>query len=790
MKKKLLEKVKNNKFDIISIVGLIITYIVLVLIVSRGGKYALISTTDFKAQHYLIPDYFRKLFYDTHNLFPNFAFNLGAGENIYYLSYYGLFNPLIMFSYCLPMVKMIDYIQIMMSIVVLSSVILFYFYLRKNKYSYLISFICSFMFLCSSSFFFHSHRHIMFINYMPFLIMGLYGIDRYIEKNKSDLLIISMALMILTSYYFSISGLLVLFTYSIYKYIKNNKNIKFKKVFNFGLKIIPRFLASVLTSCILILPTFYTLINGRTSDKSLLDIKEIIKPNMYLLYNNYSIGLTLISLIAIIYMIIKGKKANRLLSIIILIISVFPIFVFILNGFLYVNSKVLIPFIPLVLILISEFLVIVFKNKKAKVLIPIYIIISSVTVCLVFSLFDQLVLKEDINKNINKNYDEIIKNTISKDELYRTNSSLLGQDYINRVGNINEYKTTLYSSTHNKNYQDFYNKIFHNSLLYRNKFMLTSSNNVLFQIFMGEKYLITNKHYKRIYKKINQVDYTNIYKNNYVLPIGYATDKVINNKDFDNLSHSEKIINMLGKVIVNSKTNTDFIHIDNTVNYHITGSKNITIKKKADRYKIVSKEDGLLYIDVDSNMNNKLLFISFDLLDNESCNIRDLSIKINDVRNTLTCKKWKYYNNNKNFNYTLIRNKKLKVKFSEGEYDIANIKVNSIDFDKIKDINKEIDPFIIDNKLTKGDIIEGSIDVSKDSYFTISIPYDKGFNIYVDNKLTKYKKVNKSFIGFKISKGKHNIKIKYRAPFRDISLIISLLGIILSVIICVKERRK
>ena len=72
----------------------------------------------------------------------------------------------------------------------------------------------------------------------------------------------------------------------------------------------------------------------------------------------------------------------------------------------------------------------------------------------------------------------------------------------------------------------------------------------------------------------------------------------------------------------------------------------------------------------------------------------------------------------------------------------------------------------------------------------MSVPYDKGFNIYVDNKLTKYEKVNKSFIGFKISRGKHNIKIKYRAPFRDISLIISLLGVILSVIICVKERRK
>ena len=687
------------------------------------------------------------------------------------------------------MVKMIDYIQIMMSLVVLSSVILFYCYLRKNKYSYLVSFLCSFMFLCSSSFFFHSHRHIMFINYMPFLIMGLYGIARYIEKNKSDLLIISMSLMILTSYYFSVSGLGALFIFSIYRYMKSNKKAKFKDIFNFGLKIILRFICSVLISCILILPTFYTLTSGRTASKSLFSISEIFRPSMYLLHTHYSMGLTLISLIAILYMIIKGKLEDKLLSIIILAFSVFPLFIFMLNGFLYVGEKVLIPFIPLVLILVGEFLVVILKTNKRKLLITLYIIISSITVCLRYNTFDELLLREDYNKNINKNYSKIINNVVSEDEVYRNNSSLLGPSYINRVGNINEYKTTIYSSTSNKYYQDFYTKVFHNSLIYRNKFMLTSSNNVLFQMFMGEKYLITNKNYKKMYKKIDRIDYTNVYRNDYVLPIGYATNKVISNKDFKKLPYPEKTINMLGKVVVGSKTNGKFIYTD-SVNYHMTKSKNITIKKKPDRYKIVSKQDGVLYIKVDSSMKNKILFISFDLLDNESCNTRDLSIKINDVRNTLTCKKWKYYNDNKNFHYTLIRNKKLKIEFSEGVYDIANIKVRSIDFNDIKDINKEIDPFIIDNKLTKGDNIVGNINVSKDSYFTMSVPYDKGFNIYVDNKLTKYEKVNKSFIGFKISRGKHNIKIKYRAPFRDISLIISLLGVILSVIICVKERRK
>ena len=51
------------------------------------------------SQHIQFADYLRSLFYDTYNLLPNFAFNLGGGENIYNISYYGLFNPIILISY-------------------------------------------------------------------------------------------------------------------------------------------------------------------------------------------------------------------------------------------------------------------------------------------------------------------------------------------------------------------------------------------------------------------------------------------------------------------------------------------------------------------------------------------------------------------------------------------------------------------------------------------------------------------------------------------------------------------
>ena len=73
-----------------------------------------------------------------------------------------------------------------------------------------------------------------------------------------------------------------------------------------------------------------------------------------LLYNSYSIGLTFIFILSIIFNIIFLNKNNKIVSILIAILILFPIFNYILNGFLYLNGKCFIPLIPIILILIGD----------------------------------------------------------------------------------------------------------------------------------------------------------------------------------------------------------------------------------------------------------------------------------------------------------------------------------------------------------------------------------------------------------------------------------------------------
>ena len=163
---------KKDKFNIF---GICMVYLLIAFIIT-GGKYVFGSQTDWIFQHFTFPEYFRMLFYNTGDLFPDFAFNIGGGQNIYYFAYYGLLSPVILISYLLPFVPMSFYIPFIMLVIGIFSIYLFYLWVKGFSFDRKICFVLTFMFAMAGPLLFHSHRHIMFVSYMPFLILGLIGV--------------------------------------------------------------------------------------------------------------------------------------------------------------------------------------------------------------------------------------------------------------------------------------------------------------------------------------------------------------------------------------------------------------------------------------------------------------------------------------------------------------------------------------------------------------------------------------------------------------------------------------
>ena len=159
-----------------------------------------------------------------------------------------------------------------------------------------------------------------------------------------------------------------------------------------------------------------------------------------------------------------------------------------------------------------------------------------------------------------------------------------------------------------------------------------------------------------------------------------------------------------------------------------------------------------------------------------SCDDGDTYIVINGVKNTLTCREWMYKNNNKTFKYVIpIYNDtdSLTIGISRGKYKINNIKsyVMSYDISSFLGVNN----LKIDKRNSK---IKFSVNRRDDGYLITSIPYDRGFSIYVDGVKTKSEIVNTSFLGFKIKSGRHNVLIKYDSLMYKEGLYLSAFGFI------------
>ncbi|MCI6731764.1 MAG: YfhO family protein [Lachnospiraceae bacterium] len=89
-------------------------------------------------------------------------------------------------------------------------------------------------------------------------------------------------------------------------------------------------------------------------------------------------------------------------------------------------------------------------------------------------------------------------------------------------------------------------------------------------------------------------------------------------------------------------------------------------------------------------------------------------------------------------------------------------------------------------------VVEGTIDVTEDGLFFISIPYDPGWTLYVDGEKTSYYGFKDAFISCDLSAGSHTIRLEYRPDGLIPGLLISLLTGILLVgyEICRRRRRK
>lgn len=811
------------------------------------GRYGIFGAkVDWLSQHSVLPDYFRQQFYATGKFFPEFAANLGGGQNIYHFAYYGLYSPLILPSYLLPFVKMSDYIMAVSITGLTASVLLFYYWLKSRKTDTGTAFILSLMFLLAGPMIGQYSGQIMFVDYMPFLCLALIGVDRYFEQEKSGLFTVSVFLMIMTSFYFSIGGMLSLVLYGLHRYFEQREGnrVAVRSFLRDGLCFVRSMILAVLMSGFFLVPTALALTGGRSKEQNT-SFASFFIPQITVerfAYSIYGIGLTTLVITVLLTGLLYRKVYEKVLTYGCVIVLVIPVFAYLLNGGLYIRDKVFIPFLPLLCYLIGIYLE---KCRKKELSFIAGIVPYIITTIFVYIARNQFVSK-GIGKSIwkvllaesilflicyvlycalkryhketkeilmlalpsviclavtmntfyqmkpdryvsRKLYRDVtgeqnrqaVKEALKDDGYYRTEQK--GSDDenaadLNRIWDVEQNITSIYSSAYNPDYHTFRQKTFGLEEPFRNGMMQSVSKNPVFQRMMGVRYIVSDSDVPG-YTLVKKCGTTGIYQNKDAAPVMYATDRVMTEEEYKKLAFPYNQTAFLEYAVVGEHTESSDQNI-------MTAYEPVSLKMANNR-----TTGGAEQKTIQQEGQKQILFLRFRV-DNAHPN-KDVAVWINGIRNKLSAKDHVYYNENKTFTYAVPLKDgedNISVTFGKGKYRLRHVQAYLGSLPERSELlyQSEIQ---VDKKQTEDNVIQGTIHVKKDGWFITSIPYDKHFKIYIDGKETEIQKVNTAFLGCKIESGNHEVKIIYHAPGTTTGKVLSLIGIAGFVLVLVQEKK-
>mgnify|MGYP005774980805 CR=1 FL=1 len=644
-------------------------------------------------------------------------------------------------------------------------------------------------------------------NYFQFMWLDAYflspllllGIDKIIKEKKYLLYGITLFFIILSNYYMGYMCCLFAVLYFIYKYFLSNKNRKTIKIF-----IVISILFGLMTM-FLHIPNLLELMKiERTSGKNYLfntDILGILSKIFVgsnveggiLNYHHPYLYIGIFNIILLLFYFINKKilKKEKILSlgfIVILILSIIfvpfdnlwhalssPIgynfrYIYLFNIFIislclksFINikyiDKIWFYAIFLIFLLISELVLL----RDIMNYINIYI---SIILFLIY-----LIIFKSNNKDIKTlfiilsiaelffNGYTIFKKYEFSTKTYLNNIYLEKQNILNDIDDNSFYrleflKRFLYNDPLNYDYygssgwfssvylnKEFYEKIgygtFNNSLGYNNYLLLDSLFNIKYVASLRElKYydlVSTNKisAYPESFYGISYLDIY-LYKNPYSLSLGYmVSDKIKENFECNNPFDCQNNI-------INNMTNTtnniyeEYLYDENI---ELINQDFYLLSKIANYQKIAKICLSGECFKIDDITNNNLFFEN---------NFENIEIK------------------KENINYIYL------AYFNFDEF------INK--YNILKDNQLNITSF-------KENHIKGNINVNDNNVLFLSIPYDEGYKILVDNKEVDYYKVIDNFIGLDLENGYHDIEIIYEVKGFKLGLFVSLVAVITFIVI-------
>lgn len=728
--------------------------------------------------------------------FSAFNFTGGLGFNFIGMATYYLMSPLNLLFLLFKNVNYHMFLALLIYIKIGLSGLTMFIFLNSKKSSkplwnllFSISYaLCGYM----SCYYYNT----MWMDSIYMLPLVLLGITKLVDENKKSLYLITLALTIILSYYIGYMVCIFSVIYFIYKLSKLVKNEYKTHIKNF---VISSLLAALI-ACIVIIPAYFALKQGKsvgfgTDFNGMFKFIDNIKYFFFNLtpasfqLNDQSYGpaqiYTSLLVVVLVVMFFFNKKITKKQKIIAFLILLFYIisfsfslfdnawqffqkpvwwqhrYSFTFSAFLIIlasdsinnidNLKMsmkqkIIAMVSLVLLMILSFVLSYTKGMFYETLAIIFIAFSCFAVIDYFLILNTksmtwfivllLILEVSLNSFMN------LKNNNKASTVdFETGLINYRQEVVDK---IKEYDNSFYRM------EFVYNHTSNDGMVYG---------------YNGINYFnsVRNQRYTSFANRINfdvlsDCGVTMNYFNPYILSllnVKYLVDY--------QLPYYEKIID-----------NHTYSAYENPYALSVGFMVNSKILD-AELFEDTNNVDTIFSSMIDSEIDSQKIINGYFKADKDYFVIKDDTNIGGYERN----------DENEFINYTFSLINKGDVIDTNG-YDVSLIAV-----DQYENVMNELTNNLLELKHDTRHILEGSVvSTENKNMLFISIPYDEGLSVFVDGKEAALEVIFDTFIGVELSEGEHEIVIDYVTPGLNYGIVISTIGIGLSILYLIPKHKK
>lgn len=284
-----------------------------------------------------------------------------------------------------------------------------------------------------------------------------------------------------------------------------------------------------------------------------------------------------------------------------------------------------------------------------------------------------------------------------------------------------------------------------------------------------------------------------IYINEHYLPLGFTYDSYITETEYESLNALEKQDALMQSVVLENET--DFVPKETL---KLT-TKELPVKLQLSEG--MTLEGNTLYV---TNPDSTLLiktkgrpysetYLHLENLHMVNSNVKRVPLisqskrwRVNKfiLRTPLDTNYFGVSNYTINLGYKTKAMKQIKLHFkTPGTYQFDSIKVYAQPMKYFVNQVSDLKQTVLENVSLSNNRITGNITTTKPSILYLSIPYSKGWSAKVDGEPVTLQKANTMYMALELDTGAHNITLTYCTPYLKEGLMLSGLGVVITLIL-------